>query len=237
MRLELTMVMILFIGSVNAASITVGPSNTNYTSIQPAINSAHPGDLIEVHSGKYHENLVVSKNVILRGKNTGNGVPEINADGSGSVIIITGNGTTIEGFNLTNSGHCGCGNAGISVQSSNNTIFNNVIYKNKYGVYIGRGKNNSIMLNDFINNNITGYDSGGNHWEGTTPPEGLQGLIQYITGPVISGNHYSDYDEPKKGCIDANNDGFCDSPRNITAGLSIDKRPIVHQININQSSR
>jgi parallel beta-helix repeat protein len=230
MRLKLTLAIILFIGSANAANITIAQTNANYTSIQLAIDSAHPGDIIDVNSGTYRENVIVSKNVTLRGQNTGGGLPEINAGGSGSAIIITGNGTTIEGFNLTNSGHCGCGNAGISVQSSNNTIFNNIIYKNKYGVHIRQGKNNTLISNDFIDNNITGYDSGGNHWNGTIQPDGLQRLIQFITGPVMSGNYYSDYDEPKEGCNDSNNDGFCDSPMNITAGMSEDNHPVVHQI-------
>jgi hypothetical protein len=52
---------------------------------------------------------VVIKNVTLRGQNTGGGLPEINAGGSGSAVEIAVNGTTIEGFNLTHSGHCGCG--------------------------------------------------------------------------------------------------------------------------------
>jgi hypothetical protein len=65
-----------------------------------------------------------------------------------------------------------------------------------------------MMSNDFIGNNITAYDSGGNRWDGTIPPAGLMGLIQSISGPIISGNHYSDYDEPKEGCVDANDDGF-----------------------------
>jgi len=231
MRLELTLAIVLLIGSANAANnITIAQSNANYTSIQLAINSARPGDVIDVNSGTYSENVVVTKNVTLRGHNTGGGLPEINAGGSGSAIIITGNDTTIEGFNLTNSGHCGCGNAGISVQSSNNTILSNIIYKNKYGVYIRQGKNNTLMSNDFINNNITGYDSGGNHWNGTIQPEGLQRLIQLITGPVMSGNYYSDYDEPKEVCTDANNDGFCDMPMNITVGMSEDNHPVVRQI-------
>jgi parallel beta-helix repeat protein len=183
MRLELTLAIILLIGSANAANnITISQLNANYTSIQLAINGARPGDVIDVNSGTYRENVVVFKNVTLRGHNTGGGLPEINAGGSGSAITITGNGTTIEGFNLTNSGHCGCGNAGLSIQSSNNTIFNNIICKNKYGVYIRQGKNNSLISNDLINNNITAYDSGGNRWQGTVPPEGLQGLIQFIAG-------------------------------------------------------
>jgi len=87
-----------------------------------------------------------------------------------------------------------------------------------------------LISNDFIDDNITAYDNGGNRWDGTILPAGLLGLIQSISGPIISETHYSDYDEPKEGCIDANNDGFCDSPRNITARLSIDNRPVVHQI-------
>src|SRR5664279_2088254 len=118
-------ILILILGFANAAKITVGPTDANYSVIQQAADNASTGDLIEVQSGTYHENVYLFHTVTLQGVNTGKGLPVVDAGGSASAITVISNGTTVSGFNLTNSGHCGCGNAGVLVESNNNTIKNN----------------------------------------------------------------------------------------------------------------
>lgn len=61
----------------NATNITVCPSGCEYSSIQDAINAANPGDTIEVHSNFYNEDVVLNKDVTLRGIDTGGGKPSI----------------------------------------------------------------------------------------------------------------------------------------------------------------
>ncbi|HOI19876.1 MAG: hypothetical protein GKC09_02345 [Methanosarcinales archaeon] len=56
----------------------------------------------------------VLHSVALIGVDTGSGRPVIDANGSSSAITLRANGTRIEGFNLTGSGGCGCGNAAYS---------------------------------------------------------------------------------------------------------------------------
>ncbi len=119
----------LIIGAAIAAKITVGPAGEDFSLIQKAVDNATDGDLIEVHSGTYIEHIYLSKAIALMGVDNGNGRPVVNASGSGSALTLDANGTTVEGFNFTGSGHCGCGNAGIVVQSNNSTIVNNVLYK------------------------------------------------------------------------------------------------------------
>lgn len=161
----LIIILIMLLGSVDAAKITVGHNHEDYPQIQQAINHADAGDVIEVHSGRYLEKVFVTKAIILNGIDTGKGLPVVDAGGSGSAITLTANSTTLKGFRLTNSGHCGCGNAGISVKSGNNTIADNIIYGNKYGIYVSdRDINNTFVSNKLIGNNITSYDSGGNYW-------------------------------------------------------------------------
>jgi hypothetical protein len=46
-------------------------------SLQDAINAAKPGDIIEVHSGTYDGPIIMTKRLILRGLDTGNGMPVI----------------------------------------------------------------------------------------------------------------------------------------------------------------
>jgi nitrous oxidase accessory protein len=169
--LILILISILVLGSANASKITVGPKDANYLQIQQAIDNSRPGDIIEVHSGVYQENVNVYKTLTLQGIDSGNGRPVVDAKGSGSVVSITSNGTIVEGFNITGSGGCGCGNAGINVVSSNNIVQNNTIYKNKYGIYVQSGaENNTFISNDLLKNEITVSDNGrNNRWNGRVP--------------------------------------------------------------------
>ena len=223
----LLLIPILLMGYAYAAQITVGPKDADYTQIQYAIDNSSRGDVIEVHSGLYEENVHIYKTLTLLGIDSGNGTPVVDAGGSGSVISITANDTTVKGFNVTGSGGCGCGNAGILVDASNNIVQDNIIYKNKYGIYIRSGnENNTFLSNDLMNNNITVSDSGRNtRWNGTVEAEGLQSLLELISGPQVVGNYYSDYDEEKEGCSDANQDKICDKPRKIGSGPGMDNYP------------
>lgn len=226
MRGFLLLILILIISSVDAATITVGSSEGDYRQIQDAINNATSGDIIEVHSGTYIERLRVNKAITLIGLDTGLGIPVVDANGSSSALTLSANGTVVQGFNFTGSGHCGCGSAGIQLTSSNNTVVNNVLYKNKYGIYVKAGSiNNTFMLNDFLENEIAASDSGNNSWSGTGKSEWLQKIAELLLGKRMRGNYYSDYDEPVEGCNDTNQDKICDLPRNISGSSSKDPYP------------
>lgn len=232
MRAYPILILILIIGSAGAREITVGPVGADYMFISSALRNASSGDIIEVQSGTYNESIYISKNITLMGLDTGNGMPVIDAGGIGNVVAINAPGVILEGFNLTNSGHCGCGNAGVHVQASNCTVINNVIYRNKYGIYVVKGENNRFTMNDFLYNNITAYDKGNDTWTGDDGINGLQGLLESLGGKKTKGNYYSDYSGPKDGCSDANNDGFCDSPRRIDGGKNIDNLPLTAPIHL-----
>ncbi len=84
------------------------------------------------------------------------------------------------------------------------------------------------MANDLIENEIAASDYGfNNSWNGIINAEGLQRLMELVFGKRIVGNYYSDYDGPEEGCNDTNDDGFCDMPRNISSGTSVDLYPSV----------
>ncbi|MDD4446369.1 MAG: NosD domain-containing protein [Methanothrix sp.] len=227
--LILILIPILVLGYAAASKITVGPKDADYSHIQQAIDNSSQGDIIEVQSGLYRENVYVYKTLTLQGIDAGSGLPVVDAGGSGSVISITANDTTIMGFNITGSGGCGCGNAGIKVQSSNNIVQGNIIHKNKYGIYIQSGcENNTFLSNDLLDNEITVSDSGiNNRWNGSAPEAGLQVLLAMISGSQVVGNHYSDYDEVSEGCNDTNQDKICDQPRMIGSGPGKDDYPSI----------
>jgi len=231
--LLLALIPILVLGCANASKITVGPKDAAYPQIQQAIDNSTEGDIIEVQSGVYRENVHIYRTLTLLGIDSGNGLPVVDAGGSGSVISVFSNNTVIKNFNLTGSGGCGCGNAGIMVDSSNNIIEGNIIYKNKYGIYIRSGnENNTFISNDLLENDITASDSGSNNrWNGSVNAKGLGILLELIIGPRVLGNHYSDYDEEKEGCYDANQDKICDKSRKIGSGFDMDNYPSVSSMN------
>ena len=224
MRVWLLIAIILAMSSVQAAKMTVGPFDEDYQTIQKAIDHASWGDTIEVHSGGYLENIRVTKAVTLMGVDTGNGLPVVNASGSGSVITLLANRTVLKGFNLTGSGGCGCGNAGIAVKSSNSIISENILYKNKYGIYVEPGSSvNVFSSNDFLDNEISSRDQGGNNWSASMTLIGLKSFIKSERRLKIEANHFSDYDEPGEGCNDLNEDYLCDQPKNLSIPIESSK--------------
>ncbi|HNX39729.1 MAG TPA: NosD domain-containing protein [Methanothrix sp.] len=232
--LVVLLIPILILGYATAARISVGPKDADYPQIQQALDNASEGDIIEVQSGIYHENVYIFKTVELMGIDTGKGMPLVDAGGSGSVVSIMSNGSTVQGFNVTGSGHCGCGNAGILVDSSNNSIKGNIIHNNKYGIYVRSGNsNNTFTSNDLLDNNITANDDGNSTWNVSVKLAGMKAIVGLLTGKGEQnfGNHYSDYDEPSEGCEDADGNGLCDMPRKIRAGSSVDGFASVARVN------
>jgi len=176
------------VGCVSAATYSVCPSGCDYTSIQAAIDAADPCDTIEVHSGTYNENVNVTKQLILRGVDTGGGKPVADAGGSGSAITLHADGIMLEGFRATGSGS----EAGIKVTSKDSTITGNDACNNIYdGIYTYRSSNNNIYLNNFINNTDNAYSCfSTNFWNSTEKITYTYNGSQYTN---YLGNYWDDY--------------------------------------------
>ena len=143
----LVMALIVSVGTANAATITVDDSGgADYTTIQAAIDYASPGDEIHVNSGTYYENVVVNKQINLRGIDTGAGMPVVDAGGSGNVITISADKSLLEGFIIKNSGLLDV-NAGIIITSNDNVIKNNEVTNNKAGISLESSSNNIVESN------------------------------------------------------------------------------------------
>jgi parallel beta-helix repeat protein len=226
LKINILIAILLLAGPVSATVITVGPENSDYTTIQSAIYNASAGDVIVVNSGTYYENVYVLKNVTLVGVDNGDGMPVVDAGGSGSAMTLNVDGITLQGFNLTHSGHCGCGNSGIRIQSNNNTVVGNRAYKNRYGIYIQGTNGSKIYANDLVENNVSAYDNGHNQWYGDQADQGGMAFLSTLLGPKLTGNRYLDVGMPDDACQDSNGDGICDMPRNISGGSNVDKYPL-----------
>ena len=121
----------------------------NFSTIQAAIDDASPGDEIHVDSGTYYENVVVNKQLILRGD--GNLATTIDGNGGEKVVEVIANEVVIEGFSIQN------GSNGIYVTSSYNTLIGNTVLNNSNGILLYYSSNNNMLIgNTASNNSITG---------------------------------------------------------------------------------
>jgi len=165
--LNLTLMLMLLFATSQAATISV-PGD--YASIQAAIDAAEDGDLIEVESGIYQENVNVDRPLILRGL----GMPVVDAGGDGNAITLSADRIALEGFVATNASSRW--DAGIKVASSYNSIEGSNTSYNNCGIRLTSSSNNSIVgsnasyndcgirLTSSSNNSIVGNNAIGNEY-------------------------------------------------------------------------
>lgn len=170
----ITALTLSLMGCAGALTLTVDDSGgADYTKIQDAIGNSNPGDIIQVSSGIYPENVNVSKQLILQGI----GMPVVDAGGSGSAITLSADGITLEGFTATGGGYRP--EAGIKVKSNNNmlsgniansnnwegidiwscnniTLRDNIASNNDYGIWLTSSSNNTLSGNIANSNNYDG---------------------------------------------------------------------------------
>ncbi|MHB8075816.1 nitrous oxide reductase family maturation protein NosD [Desulfosporosinus fructosivorans] len=128
---------------VQAQSIEVSPTGV-ITTITEAIAKAEPGDEITVHPGVYEGQLLIDKSVKLIGLN----YPKIEAGGNGDVITIKADGVTVQGFEVRGSGRrLERSDAGIKIYSKNNTVKDNHILDNLFGLYLNKASQNILEGN------------------------------------------------------------------------------------------
>jgi len=132
---------------VSAAQWEVGTGQT-YTTIQSAVDNANTldDDIINVHSGNYAEDVIIYKKLMIQA-NKGDDV-ELKPVNSGFTVVNDGtgdgSGSTIDGFQITNS-H---GGTGVNISAANCTVKNNVITGGKTGITVSGG--NTTILDNII---------------------------------------------------------------------------------------
>jgi len=157
----------LFVVVVPVAAI---PDITEYSTIQAAINAANPGDIIEVASNTYYEQVVVNKSLTLVG--AGSSTTIIDGGGTGTVVRVTADNVNVTGFTIQNGGaqfaDCGLfiGNC------TGSTISNNTIRENgNNGLELRKTKGGNIVANTITGNSYAGIhvsDGDNNIFHGNT---------------------------------------------------------------------
>ena len=124
---------------------TEGPWNGSidypYQYIYEAINNSTNEDTIYVFSGVYYENFIIDKRLTLIGENESNTI--IDGAYERYIVNITSENIYFENFTIRNTGGF-TKDAGIIINSENNSIKNCTIYRAKIGLYLKKCKNNVI---------------------------------------------------------------------------------------------
>jgi parallel beta-helix repeat protein len=125
-----------------------GPGN--YTRIQDALDNASIGNTIYVFPGMYHETLRITTPVQLIGAETNSTV----IDGKNDTYVVTleaGN-STLSSFTITHS-KMKFPYAGIYIVSDHNTISQNILTDNFYGMQLGYSAHFNHIINNTIHHN------------------------------------------------------------------------------------
>ena len=182
--------------AVPAEVIPVCTEGCGFASIQEAIDAAVPGDVIEVQSGTYSENVNITKQLTLKGVDTGAGKPVVDAGCKGSAITLYADGIVLEGIRMENSYSDGIVSwAGIKVISNNNTIIGNTVKLNQNGIEVA-SNNNTIIDNIVESNGIVLTSSSSNTISGNTVTYSEYGIRlisssdNFVADNNLSGNIY-----------------------------------------------
>ena len=129
--------------------------DVDHKNIQESIDHANDGDTIYIQSGTYYETLVINKSINLIGEGKDKTIIDCKKSCKADhidIILINADNCTIRGFKITNI-NVSSDVVGIHINSSNNTISNNIISRINKGIYFhSNSKNNSVYGNNISNN-------------------------------------------------------------------------------------
>lgn len=162
--------MLAFIASINAQNVNNITKSTTHPTIQAAIDAVTTtnGDILVAVSGTYPENVVVNKELTIRGNNSGtpgNGtrasesiVSPVASNNTAFNIVV--NNVTIDGFKIANAGTTDAVGVSMGATTSNVQVINNIITNNSIGIYANSNGPSFIRNNLFDANNTPGAAGG-----------------------------------------------------------------------------
>ena len=124
---------------------------TEYGTIQAAVDSAAPGDTIQVAAGTYYEHVAVNKSLTIVGEDPETTI--VDGTANGTVFNLEGSNIHIYGITIRNAGNYNAvGSEKEIVTSDNHKIMNNIIATSLYGVYFSSSDHNTIANNTLVDN-------------------------------------------------------------------------------------
>jgi nitrous oxidase accessory protein len=112
--------------------------------LQPLLDAAAAGTVVQLTPGTYAGPIVISKPLIL----DGDGKATIDGAGKGSVVTIATDGATVRNLKLVNSGSSFDGvDAGVQVRGNFNVISDNAIDDCLFGVDLQQSSSNVVRRN------------------------------------------------------------------------------------------
>lgn len=207
-------------------------SNSTITGVT-ATNNAWAGISLTGARGNIITGNVISNNSIDTGICIG--YASGNNEVSGNQVSTTERGiylhTTCTYNNISNNTLTGHVNAlNFMEGDAYNQAEGNTISGNDVAVYSRNGSNGNVMAGNTVENNGSGFlieDVEDNIVAGNTiSGNGVQARVTGGAGNSFNramsdggGNHWSDYDSPVEGCVDAGGDGFCDAAYQFEGGV------------------
>ena len=175
-----------------------GSGDGNYTKIQDAIDNASKGDTVFVYddSSPYYENIHVKSSINLVGEDRDTTI--VDGGGVDDVFNVSAEYVSITGFSIQNSGISSY-DAGIEIHSQYNTITDNTILNNEFGVLLEDSNSNTIVDNIISNNELSlilGLYSSNNTITDNTISNNYAGIYLYdsscntITDNTILNNRF-----------------------------------------------
>ncbi len=137
---------LLVLGSAPAARAEILKVGTNlpFQSVVAALDSAHPGDTIQIFPGVYTGKIKLDKTVTLEGFEK----PVLRGSGKGSVLEVLAPACVIRGFVVEHSGgDLQNEDSGILLKSSGNQVENNELRDILFGIYLYHSSENHIRHN------------------------------------------------------------------------------------------
>jgi len=122
----------------------------NYSKIQDALDNITAGGTVYVFPGLYHEQLIITTPVHLIGSDKDSTI--IDGENENYVIKLEAGNSTLSGFTIIQS-QKKFPFAGIYIVSNHNTISDNILTDNFYGMQLGYAASYNLIANNTIFNN------------------------------------------------------------------------------------
>ena len=132
---------------------TPGWGYDHFDNIQDGVNAVNSSGTVNIYSGTYYENVVISRSMTLIGENKH--LTIVDGNFYGSVLSIINSIVTISGLKIQNSGS-EIINSGILVVNAEVTLSSLIIQNNNHGIILLDTKNSEIFLNNITDNSNIG---------------------------------------------------------------------------------